>query len=70
MRVGNGVGGFEPIGKELGDGNAGTLNPNNKLRPRKSCAEAIDKQVNKTDSIFILLMLDNCVSHFFIVETS
>jgi hypothetical protein len=70
VRVGNGVGGFEPIGKELCDGNAGTLNPKNKLRPRKTCADAIDKQDNKRGSIFILLMLDNCDSHFFIVETS
>lgn len=46
VRVGKGVGGFEPIGKELGDGRAGMLNPKSRLRPRKDCADA-----NTTDNI-------------------
>ncbi len=70
VRVGKGVGGFEPIGKELGDGRAGTLNPNRRLRPRKDCADANTTDNINRVSIFILLKHNNCDSHFFNEETS
>jgi hypothetical protein len=73
VRVGKGVGGLEPIGNGLREGNAGTLIPKNKLRPRKPWADAIDKHVSKTDFILVLLFqikFKYVVNFFIIVETS
>ncbi len=65
MRVGNGVGNLELDGNMLGDGNAGTLYPKSRLRPRNVCADANETQRIRNGNILFYLYMTNPMFIFY-----